>query len=664
MLWGVHCPRTDPYLDISAQQKQFLNRVFDPFSRIVSDDLSQPYTHFENLRRDCKFHEACKLKIRPADQSDMRSFDVLHLNARSVVNKFDEINTLLNNLDHQWAAICVSESWLTQDTEQFYILDSNKYQPYYKSRTDKSGGGSILYILKHLKCKEIPVFEFKTAEVIFLQVKINNVKNCLIIQIYKAPKNEAEFLDELEQCLDRLSKHNMLIYIVGDFNMDLFSISSNAYCESFFTLMCSYGFFPTISKATRVTTDTCTLIDNIFCNDLSYIEQSGLLLTDFSDHFTIFAISNLVVEKPLNPKAPTRCFDYRQIDNFTTFLSENLAHIFNETDPDVACSSIIRAYQEGIEKYSYVIKPSRKTQPIKPWITPGILLSINCKNELFKKKLKNPCAENISRYQVYRNMLTKIIKVSKKCYYEAEFLKNKTSSKETWKTLNALLGRKTNGKEIPSRFLSETGQTFEGDSTIANGFNEFFANIGPTLQSKIPPSNKNPLDYLPEFTGDNMLLHGVTEDDLETYINSLKNKGAGIDKINTKMLKRTYQSILRMLCHFFNICLSQGIFPKALKIGVVKPIYKSSEEDKFSNYRPISILPVLSKVLEKIIHDQLAAHFSSNDLLSSKQFGFRKNHSTYMPILLVQDCITKAWENNEYIVGIYLDLKKPSILWT
>ena len=633
-----------------------MDRTFDPFSRLVSDDLSHPYTLFENVRTSCKFHDVGNLRIRPADTSSPHSFDILHLNARSVVNKFDDIQTFLAILDHQWSAVCVSESWLTKDMQHLFNLDA--YQPFYRSRTDKSGGGSILYVLKHLHCKEIPVFEFKTAEVIFVKAKLNSSRTCMIMQIYRAPKNEAEFLTELEQCLDILSQYHMLIYIVGDFNMDLFSTIENTYCETFFSLMCSHGFLPTISKATRVTTETCTLLDNIFCNDLAFIQRSGLITSDFSDHFTIFATCDLVVEKPVRTNTPIKCFDYRQINNLNKHLASKLAGVLHETDPEVACNLILDEYKIGIDKYSYILKPSRKSHPIRPWITPGILLSINRKNELFKINLKTPSVENTQRYHVYRNMLTKIIKVSKKRHYENELLKHKGSSKETWKILNTVLGRKSGAKEIPSSFICESGETVENNFAIANGFNNLFANIGPVLQDNITSTNKHPLDYLPNFVGDHMEFRTLNEQDLEAFIISLKNKGAGFDKINAKLFKSTYKSILPVLRHFFNICLNQGVFPKALKIGVVKPVFKGGDDDRFSNYRPISILPVLSKVLEKIIHAQLMAHFRDNNLLCSKQFGFRKAHCTYMPILLVQDLITKAWENNEYVVGIYLDLKK------
>jgi len=167
-----------------------------------------------------------------------------------------------------------------------------------------------------------------------------------------------------------------------------------------------------------------------------------------------------------------------------------------------------------------------------------------------------------------------------------------------------------------------------------------------------------PAGAVPENAGIDLNLNNLNEAEVEQRILSLKNKGAGIDKINAKLLKMSYKAILPQLTHFFNICVNKGIFPKKLKIGVVKPVYKKGDAHDFSNYRPISILPVLSKILELIIRDQLTDYFVEHNLFTDRQVGFRKKKSTYMPIMLIHDFVTTAWEANESAIGIFIDLKK------
>lgn len=334
---------------------------------------------------------------------------MIHINARSLINKFDEIKNFLCTFN--WYFIFVSETWFNKN-EAFYSLDS--YNLFSTSRTNKPGGGSAIYVRDDIEAKQINVFKFTTAEAVFLKINKDKQKTCLMIQIYRAPRNNLEFLSELEQCLVQVTKLNMLTYIVGDFNADLFSISENSFCSSLFTTMCSFGFLPAISKASRVSKGSITLIDNIYCNDISMIDQSGVIKTDFSDHFSIFSSSNISLEKNLKDDEVRATFDYKNLDEFKEFLQNELENFQSETDPENACNLLIDAYAKGIAKFSKIKQSSRKKKPIQPWITPALLHSINRKNMLFSEKLRNPNAQNVSKYNAYRNCLNTALRNAKK----------------------------------------------------------------------------------------------------------------------------------------------------------------------------------------------------------------------------------------------------------
>ena len=107
-----------------------------------------------------------------------------------------------------------------------------------------------------------------------------------------------------------------------------------------------------------------------------------------------------------------------------------------------------------------------------------------------------------------------------------------------------------------------------------------------------------------------------------------------------------------------NLCLINGIFPELFKIAIVKPIYKAGDKTQLNNYRPISILPYISKILEKVIYRRLMTHLETNEILSPNQFGFRTGHSTYMPLLILQNIVLDGFERNMISCGIFLDLKK------
>ena len=187
----------------------------------------------------------------------------------------------------------------------------------------------------------------------------------------------------------------------------------------------------------------------------------------------------------------------------------------------------------------------------------------------------------------------------------------------------------------------------------------FFSSVGQRLELKIPKVDIDPVSYINERASQhgNLTLQ-TTSTQVESVIKSLNNVGGGIDKISTHVLLGTYKSILHHLTFFFNLCLKKAIFPTNLKIAVITPLFKGGNKHMFSNYRPISLLPIFSKILEKILYENLSLFLDHHNILNPLQFGFRKKHSTYMPIAHMYDQITQSLEAKEVACTLYLDLKK------
>ena len=523
-----------------------------------------------------------------------------------------------------------------------------------------TGGGSALYIANNLSSIQLKNPTFTTAEVVCVQIKLRNA-SFVVCQIYRSPSTDrCLFNSELEQCLIWLSKMNKTTLIAGDFNFDLFSIDSSPTIQTFFNTLLSHGFFPTISRTTRSSHPSYTLLDNIFCNDLSRMMCSGVILDDLSDHFPVFASLSVNLSPSDNNAKSQRIqqiFDYKRIEEFNHFLYLNLQNIETETCPDAIANKIIHVYNEGINKFSYNKHLSRKNDPRKPWVSSAILLSITHKNVLFRKKLTCPSPHNITKYNQYRNTLTRVLRSAKRKHYQDEFARHTGNSKETWGTLQNLLKSKQKDDSVPTQLTDENSETVTDDVNIAETFNSFFTHIGEKLQRNIPASSFDPLKLIADIQNE-MNLEPTNEEELTAIIESLKCVGAGVDKINAKLFKLSYRSILKPILHLFNSCLKSGTFPLRFKIAVIKPIFKSGDRQEVSNYRPISILPFMSKILEKLIYCRLINHLDDNHIIHDNQFGFQKNKATYMPILLLQDTITRVFEEGEFALGLYLDIKK------
>ena len=633
-------------------------KIFDPFALATdTNDSSLAYDAYEKLRVACSFHSPTDMSNFIANNTN--KLNIIHINARSIVNKHDDLCTLLVQTAITWHIISISETWLTKPIENQYNIPG--FHAFYCSRDIGAGGGSALYIADHLHPEQIYNPIFTTAEVVCATIKLNNNTTIIICQIYRSPSSDkCQFNAELEQCLIWLSKMNKVAFVTGDFNFDLFSIDSNTSVQTFFTNMLSHGFFPTISKTTRSAYPSCTLLDNIFCNELSRVVRSGILLNDLSDHFPVFssyAYNSNHSNSHTHTTTTAHVFNYKRLGEFKQFITQSLVNIEVELSPDHIANKIIQVYNEGITKFSYLRRSSRKNSPRKPWISPGILLSIAHKDKLFKDKLKNPSSYYITQYNQYKNILTKLIRSAKKKHYQHEFAINAGNSKETWKTLQTLIKSKQKTDNAPTKIVAGNGASVTNDTEIAETFNSFFTEIGEKLSNTIPKSTLNPLELIPDIANE-MNLESTSEQELINIINGLNNVGAGVDNISAKLFKLSFSVILKPLLHLFNSCLQSGTFPLCLKIAVIKPIFKSGECHLVNNYRPISILPFMSKILEKLIYIRLINHLNINKIIHENQFGFQKNKATYMPILLLQDTITKAFEEGEFALGLYIDIKK------
>ena len=193
---------------------------------------------------------------------------------------------------------------------------------------------------------------------------------------------------------------------------------------------------------------------------------------------------------------------------------------------------------------------------------------------------------------------------------------------------------------------------------ISEKFNDFFVNIGPTLAKRIPIIDKSPLSYMQSSMTESIFLAPVMPTEIEKLVLTLKNSATGWDEINAMLLKSMINDIRDPLCHICNMSLEEGIFPSQLKIANVLPLFKAEESLQFNNYRPVSLLCIISKVFEKLMYNRVNDFLSNLKILYEFQFGFRKKHSTYLAHLILLDRITKSLDNGKTALGIYLDFSK------
>ena len=193
---------------------------------------------------------------------------------------------------------------------------------------------------------------------------------------------------------------------------------------------------------------------------------------------------------------------------------------------------------------------------------------------------------------------------------------------------------------------------------IAKEFNKFFTSVEPTLAGKIPDTEKTFQDFLTSHN-EKMQFKESNFDEFEQAFKSLKqSNAAGFNVLSSNIIIDAYDSLINTLFHVFKVSIKQGKFPDSLEIPKETPIFKSGAKNNGSNYRPISIHPVFSKVSERIMYNRVYNHLDSKGLLYEKQFGFQRNNSTEHAILQLTRDITSSFEKGEYTLGVFIDLSK------
>ena len=262
-------------------------------------------------------------------------------------------------------------------------------------------------------------------------------------------------------------------------------------------------------------------------------------------------------------------------------------------------------------------------------------------------------------YRQIRNRLNNLNIQLKREYFSDKITQFQGDLKKTWKTINQVINKKSNTTIVP--MLTVDGQTIRDNKAIASSMNEYFCSIGNKLSEKIP-NKANPLlsgEYPFETLPLSFSFSAIMTDKLSSTLNKMKTShGSGHDGIASFYLKIAMPVVGGSLCDLFNKSLFAGKFPEDWKIARIAPIFKSGAKDDRSNYRPISVLPFMSRLFEKLIFNQFYEYLDANKSLYEHQSGFRLLHSVATALL----ASTNDWylniDKGKYTGLIFIDLKK------
>jgi hypothetical protein len=597
------------------------------------------------------------------------SLNIIHINCRSLNKNFDSITNLLYRTNCSFTAIGLCETWLSPITQDTFNIEG--YQFVCRSRCNKIGGGVGLFInaAYNFQVRTDLSFMKDYIESIFVEISQENSANIVIGCIYRPPNSDvALFNIEVLQMLNILNKNRkILTFIMGDFNLNLLNSDSHAPTNDFLNNLMSHSFLPAIHHPTRITATASTLLDNIFSNNMKYKMESAILYSDISDHLPVLINVDLKLCKgTVSSSRSSRMYNIESIELFKHALSctdwDDICHDSVHNDPSDVYDVFIDRFSNIFNDYfpQRTVKLKKVNNPRSDWITSGLIRSCNKKSILYKRYIKNPNSETKKKYISYRNKLKTVLKKAEKEYYKNKFSQLKGNLTQTWKLIGTIINKNKRNSTIVKEFIKD-GSKITDPQEIVDHFNNLFVHIGDQLAQSIPRASTSFSSYLndTESYRDSFVLFPTDAAEIIQIVNGLNDKSSyGIDQIPINIMKKCITHVAEPLSALINSSFRLGRVPDSLKIARVCPIFKSEADNIFSNYRPISVLPSFSKVFEKVVHCRLSDYINLRNVLCYNQYGFRQNHSTYMAIQDMYNKISKAIDDHEYAIGIFVDLSK------
>ena len=670
----IHSLVSDRPIDFEILDKL----MFNPFEWNCDidtplNDLDPDLQYFSNpsysSNYSCDYHteETFNNHVTKHNLNSKNSISLYAHNVRSLPQHDTEFRIFLNNLDVKFDIIGLSETWLKESNRNLYGL--NGYcKPELDCRTHKTGGGVALFIKDHIQY--IPRNDLKIpdkyTDSVFVEIDktvYDSDKNIIIGCLYRAPGSDLKVFDmHIDNILTLLDKENKLVYLMGDTNVDMLKINEHSLTSDFMDVMYGHNLIPLVTKPTRVTSSTATIIDNIFTNDFkeSSEHHQGIFYNDLSDHYPVFHINTTPMKKcPSKLKTIwRRQINQNRIDQFKNECSSlDWNDVLNTRDGQLAYTLFHNKFTAAYDKH-FPLKTIKATEYNSrlPWLTDALKESIAKKNKFYYKQKRTDDPSDIRTYKRYKNMLTKILKSAERKHYSNLLEEHKNDLKKSWTILKSVLNRNKFGT-VNTRF-KHNNKIIDNKKDISNIFNNVFVNTGKDLAKKIPSHDTSPTRFLKNRVLETIFLEPVIENEVDKIFKMLKSSSSGWDEISPQVVKNIRSSILVPFSHVLNVSLITGVFPNEMKLANVVPIFKSGDVQVFSNYRPVSILPVFSKILERIMYNRLLSFLNKHNVIYDYQFGFRDKHSTYLALITLTDKISTALEEGKHVIGIFLDFSK------
>ena len=520
----------------------------------------------------------------------------------------------------------------------------------------KKGGGVCVYIKNNYNYSDSKLSWLNRSdnniEIQWILLKPSNQRNIVIANLYRPPQRNIKVFLETLTMLNEVDTDKQDVFLIGDVNID-YNSNDDVHTKTLKDFIRSNGLTQLISVSTRCTENRKSCLDMIITNS-DLIAISGVIDVNVSDHDMVFATRKKITSPTEKIEFSGR--SYRNYDpaRFKQLIRESNWDLFDHAnDPDSAWRCMLQNIRTIIDQMCPV-KKFRIKKPKDFWLTHEILEYIKDKDHALKRAKRTNNIDDWTNARYMRNQCLSKIRKAKAAFIKTELDVHKNDSKKFWQTIQKILPKSKN-KNNKFNLIDQDNNIPVAENDTATYINNYFANICPKLAENF----SKPWHYTGERTNlrlDDIII-GVDEViKLSKEIDITKS--SAIENVSSRIIKDAFLAIPVKVCQLFNASIAQGVFPSEWKYATIVPLQKEGDRANITNLRPVSLLPLPGKILEKIVHDRVMQYLELNELLDERQGGFRSRHSTVDTACHFTDDIYKAMNNRDLTIAAFIDLKK------